>query len=214
MTFLRSKLINKLLVIIYLILAGTSCAEDSFREESFYLKELPGDFALGPKNAPITIIEYSALACRHCGIFHEKLFEEIKKNLIDTGKLRWVSRSFVSDSPSMRGSMLASCGDNDKYFLFQKILFAKQTSWAYSTNFEEILKNIARLSGMSEVEFNKCMDNKAISDSLTRQRMIASKVLKLEGTPAFYMNGSKIKIDSYESFEALIANKMNEIEKK
>jgi protein-disulfide isomerase len=110
--------------------------------------------------------------------------------------------------------MLASCGDNDKYFLFLKILFAKQSSWAYSTNFEEILKNIARLSGMSEEEFNKCMNNQAVKDSLTRQRMVASQVLKLEGTPAFYMNGAKIKIDSYENFSAIINSKLVELEKK
>src|SRR6516162_9602063 len=46
---------------------------------------------LGNKDAPITMVEYTDYQCPFCRQFHITSFEELKKNYIDTGKVRFYS---------------------------------------------------------------------------------------------------------------------------
>ena len=55
------------------------------------------DMILGKADAPVTIIEYASLTCPHCAHFAANTFPQIKKDLIDTGKVRWVYRDFPLD---------------------------------------------------------------------------------------------------------------------
>ena len=48
------------------------------------------DFIIGNEDAKITIIEYASLSCSHCADFHENTLETLKKEYIDTGKVKMV----------------------------------------------------------------------------------------------------------------------------
>src|SRR5215469_6270937 len=54
--------------------------------------DLTGVEMIGVKNAPLTIVEYSDYQCPFCQRFHVVSFPEIKKNYIDTGKVRFFSK--------------------------------------------------------------------------------------------------------------------------
>ncbi|MEK6907352.1 MAG: thioredoxin domain-containing protein, partial [Nanoarchaeota archaeon] len=56
------------------------------------------DPALGDKNAPVLIIEFSDFQCPFCSRFREQTFDQIKTNYIDTGKVRFVYRDFPLSS--------------------------------------------------------------------------------------------------------------------
>ena len=59
-------------------------------------RELEGDHIISfgePKN---TIIEYASMTCPHCSDFHGTVFPKIKKELIDTGKVKYTFRDFAS----------------------------------------------------------------------------------------------------------------------
>ncbi len=56
-----------------------------------------GAFSLGSKDAPITMVEFTDFQCPFCQRFHVTTFGELKKNYIDTGKLRFVSRDLPLD---------------------------------------------------------------------------------------------------------------------
>jgi protein-disulfide isomerase len=47
---------------------------------------------LGRPDAPLTMVEFTDLQCPFCRQFHITAFEQIKKDYIDTGKLRYISR--------------------------------------------------------------------------------------------------------------------------
>ena len=53
-----------------------------------------GERVLGSPNAPITVIEYASLTCPHCAHFQKEVFPRVKKELIDTGKIRFIVREF------------------------------------------------------------------------------------------------------------------------
>src|SRR3990170_5512571 len=53
-----------------------------------------GDRVLGKPNAPVTIIEYASLTCPHCRNYHANVFPRVKREYIDTGKVRYIIREF------------------------------------------------------------------------------------------------------------------------
>ena len=91
-----------------------------------------GDEIMGDVNAPVTLLEYASMTCPHCKRFHEQIMPEIKKNFIDTGKVKYILRPFPFDG-DRRGEaafMLAKCAPNNSYYPMLDALFATQQSWA------------------------------------------------------------------------------------
>ena len=55
-------------------------------------------FSLGSESAPVTIVEFTDFQCPYCQKFHLTAFGQLKKNYIDTGKVRFVSQDLPLDS--------------------------------------------------------------------------------------------------------------------
>ncbi|MEC7667587.1 MAG: thioredoxin domain-containing protein, partial [Pseudomonadota bacterium] len=55
------------------------------------------EMVLGAEDAPVEIIEYASYTCPHCANFHTDVFDEIKKNYIETGKVKFVYREVYFD---------------------------------------------------------------------------------------------------------------------
>src|SRR5438477_4656714 len=74
------------------------------------LGALPADHVLGRPDAPNILIDYFSLTCPYCANFHAAVLPVVKRDWIDTGRLRFIYRHFPSDSTATRGSLLAECG--------------------------------------------------------------------------------------------------------
>jgi protein-disulfide isomerase len=59
--------------------------------------DLTGVHVLGRADAPLTLVEFTDLECPFCRTFHVNAFERLKREYIDTGTLRFVSRDFPLD---------------------------------------------------------------------------------------------------------------------
>jgi len=82
-------------------------------------------FALGSADAPLTMIEYTDLQCPFCRQYATVTFEEIRKNWIDTGKLRYISRDFPLDFHplAMPAARAARCaGEQGKFWELRMVL--------------------------------------------------------------------------------------------
>jgi len=168
------------------------------------------DFSLGKDIAPVTVIEYSSLTCPHCAQFHQAAFPVLKSEFIDTGKVRFVFRDFPLDQVALSGSMVARCAGRNKFFAFIDTLFAQQTGWANDPNPLEALSRIARLGGLSQANFKKCLKDKKIADKIIKQRMYGDKIYAINSTPTIIINGRKFSGGlSVEQLRALL-NKLLE----
>src|SRR3989344_8419228 len=54
------------------------------------------DAVLGDKNAPVTLIEFSDYECPFCKRHFTDVYPQIKKDYIDTGKVKLVYRDFIA----------------------------------------------------------------------------------------------------------------------
>ena len=64
------------------------------------------DRAIGNADAKTTVQEFFSLTCTHCAAFARETFSQIKSELIDTGKLRWVFRDFPLERESLEADRL------------------------------------------------------------------------------------------------------------
>ncbi|MCE3233502.1 MAG: bdbD 2 [Rickettsiaceae bacterium] len=155
------------------------------------LNILPDDVVIGDMKAPITIIEYASMSCTHCADFHNSVFSDLKQKYIDSGKVRFVFRDFPLNEPALRGAMMARCAAKDgaeKYLKFTKVIFSMQSNWAPKSNYLEVLANIGKLGGMKGEEFEACMANKSLEESVMKSRLNASQKLEIRSTPTFFIN--------------------------
>ena len=152
---------------------------------------LADDFIMGSADAPVTIVEYASLTCPHCARFHTDTLPGIKKEFIDTGKVRLVYRDFPLDRNAMAAAMVARCAGPARYFGFIHTFFASQSNWARASNPVAALEKLARLGGMSKKDFDECLKNKAVSDAVLEQRLEGEKTYKVTSTPTLYINGGK-----------------------
>lgn len=193
-------------------------AMNEARKNSDLLKVLPGDFVLGDKLAPITLIEYASLSCPHCADFSRIAFERLKTEYIETGKVKFIFRNFPLNQPALVAAMFAHCQANDnkdkfheKYFLTLKALFRTQDTWAFDQKFAEKLESIAQLDGMSSDRFRKCISDKSLQDKILNVRMDAAKSLQLRSTPSFFVNGEIAEgFVDYKSLKKLIDKNLSE----
>lgn len=180
-------------------------------DELMKVGDLP-DLALGPEGAKVTIVEYASMTCGHCKAFHTKVFPEIKRKYIDTGKIRFVFREFPLDSRAFAASMLARCaGSAEKSLALVDALFDTQEDWAFvRENPTPKLFEIARQAGFTQESFDKCLTDQKLLDQLTAIHTRASETFGVNSTPSFFINGKRLQaapvIDEFDKvLEPLLA---------
>ena len=187
-------------------LIGEAFAQDANPAE--LAKPVPlGDVVLGNPSSPVTIIEYASMTCPHCADFHKTVYPKIKSEYIDTNKIRFIFREFPLDIKAAAGAMLARCigkDDPNKYHAVVDILFATQVDWAMKETSDQLLR-IAKQAGMGEEAFNACLANQSMLDALKQGQDQAFEKFKVDSTPTFFVNGTKLKGGAtFEDFKKLI----------
>lgn len=149
------------------------------------------DLFMGKEDAPVTIIEYNSMTCPHCAHFHTEVLPAIKKNYIDTGKVKLIQREFPLDARAYAASMLARCSGKDTYFPMTDVLFKKQSVWARAEDPRPELLKIAKLAGFTQESFETCLKNQELLDKVNQTRTKAAEVYGITGVPSFFIDGEK-----------------------
>jgi protein-disulfide isomerase len=150
------------------------------------------DMALGPRNAPVTIVDYSSMTCSHCAAFMTSVFPLLRSKYIDRGYVRFVFREFPLDTKAAGASMLARTiagGDAERYFGAIDSLFRQQDQLIAQTT--DTLQRVGRQFGMSQQAVDICLKDQALLDKLDIDRKIANEEVKIRATPTFFINGQK-----------------------
>ena len=150
-----------------------------------------GDMVIGNPHAPVTIIEYASFTCPHCATFHVNTLPELKKVWLDSGKAKLIFRDFPFDQWALRAAMLARCAGPKRYFAFVDVLFKQQRTWARANDPLAALARIARLGGIGKIQFDACMNDRALSDSVLKSRIEGAEKFDVNSTPTLIINGKK-----------------------
>jgi protein-disulfide isomerase len=151
-----------------------------------------GEMELGSKDAKVTMVEYASASCPHCRDFYNDVFVAVKKDYIDTGKLRFIFREFPHNDQAMAAFMLARCAPKEKYFPMVDIYFLTQDKWLADPL--NSLKEIAKQAGVTEEAFNACLKNEKLAKDIYAVRQQGEK-LGVDSIPTIFINGERYEGD-------------------
>ncbi|WP_202913441.1 DsbA family protein [Acuticoccus sediminis] len=151
--------------------------------------EPPADIVLGSDDAPVTIVEYASMTCPHCAAFHNGPFKDLKKDYIDTGKVKFILREFPLDRLALAVAVLARCKP-EKYYDIVDLYFEQQQLWA--TNDDPVSKmfSLAQQAGFSREEFEACLNNRELLEGIYANRTRGEQD-GVTGTPTLFIDGEK-----------------------
>lgn len=163
---------------------------------------------LGSPTAPTEVVEFFSLTCTHCARFAAESFPEIEKNLIGTGKVRWVFRDFPLDRVALQAEMIARALPPARYAPFLLAMFASQDRWAFgAADPQREIRQMALLAGMNAQTFDAAWNDTALRDWILNEQKAAQTKYAVDSTPTFLVNGQKHAGEmSYPEFAKIIPN--------
>jgi protein-disulfide isomerase len=146
--------------------------------------DLTGVNSLGKADAPLTLVEFTDLECPYCRTFHVSTFERIKKEYIDTGKIRFVSRDFPLDfHPNARPAAQAvrCAGEQGKFWEMRHHV----TLHAGALN-SALYERLARELKLDLPRFTTCAGSDSHKEAIDRD-MAEGMSAGVTGTPSFVL---------------------------
>jgi protein-disulfide isomerase len=143
---------------------------------------------LGSKDAPITVVEFSDYQCPFCQRFHTQVYGELKKDFIDTGKVRFYSRDLPIDQlhpNATRAAQAARCaGDQGQFWALRDIMSAHPEALDLNS-----LVADASTVKINPDTFRKCVETEKYKEAVKGDLLEAMKI-GADGTPSFVVGKS------------------------
>jgi protein-disulfide isomerase len=153
----------------------------------------PPDLALGSESAPVTVVEYSSLACGHCAQFAKDVWPGFRARYVDTGKVRFVFRDFPLGDAALGAAMLVRCAATDKQLPLMQRLFETRSTWFANPDTLTPLHALAAEAGLTTEAADKCLADQALLDRIMASSKRAADEFGVDTTPTFFVNGSRLE---------------------
>ncbi len=150
--------------------------------------ETAGSPSKGSADAKVVLIEFSDYQCPFCGRYTRDAFAAIDRDYVQTGKVRYVFRSFPLESIhklAFKASEAALCaGEQGKYWAMHDRLFMDQAALAPAG-----LVAAAKAAGLDMAAFQPCLDSGRMAPAI-RKDIAAGTEIGVRGTPLFLIGTS------------------------
>ena len=151
------------------------------------------DPQLGDDSAKVTIIEFADFQCPFCRQFWRETLPRLRKEYIDTGRVRLVYRDFPQDShpEAVPLAMAAHCaGDQGKYWEFHDRIFREQDRRGRDVVRVRVpdIKRWAVDLALDPTAFNECLDSGKY-EAEVKKDLEDGLGVGIPGTPMFFING-------------------------
>jgi protein-disulfide isomerase len=174
-----------------------------------------GWYSMGRDDAPVTVVEFADYQCPFCRKFQSETFVELKKNYIDTGKVRFVSRDlpldFHANAPG--AAMAARCaGEQGKYWQMRDTMLVSSADLS-----PDSLLRYGKQINLDITAFSACLNDKKYAAAIQKD-VADANTLGISGTPSFVVgktaedqiNGVRIVgALPYSAFDTAIKNQLN-----
>ncbi|WP_083189018.1 DsbA family protein [Paenibacillus sp. KS1] len=178
--------------------------------------DLTGQPTLGSTEAKVSIVEFGDYKCPACKDWEETVFPQLKKDFIDTGKVRF---SFIN-YPFIGNSYLASNAAEEvfrqkpeAFWPYHEAIYhaqgKEQDNWVTTPLLVDLAKQVSPDIDVAKLE--DAIEKQAHKDAIA-QDLKLKDLAKVSGTPSVYVNGKEFtgQWDSYSELKAFIENALNE----
>lgn len=180
--------------------------------------DISGYPVLGNKDAKIAIVEFTDYQCPFCAQLVNNTFPDVKKNYIDTGKIKYIVRDFPLTQihpQAQKAAEAVNCAEEQgKFWEYHDVLFKNQTALTIDD-----LKKYAVNLGLNTGTFNSCLDTGKMAEIVKKDQAEGEKY-GVNGTPSSFVGvieGNTVKgvqvsgAVPFESFKATIEEQLNKV---
>ena len=165
-----------------------------------------GDMSLGNPKARVHVVEYASASCPHCAHFDEDVFPALKKKYIDTGRVQYTLKEFLTPpaEAAAAGFLVARCGGRAKYFPILDQVFRSQAQWRDDGEIGRIITEVGVKNGLTEAQVNSCLTDPVALKALN-DRVDAASNSGIHSTPTLIVNGREVAEPTLAGLDAAIA---------
>lgn len=154
--------------------------------------DVSGIQSQGRVDAPLVMVMFTDYQCPFCRRFEMETMPEIKRQYVDTGKLRFMVRDMPLDiHPNAQKAAEAThcAADQGKYWELRKKLIENSEKLEAAN-----LPGYARETGLDVKKFSVCLNSGRYAEMVKASALYAAK-LNITGTPSFVigkLRGDKV----------------------
>lgn len=163
--------------------------------------------AEGNKNAKVTVIAFEDFRCPFCKKTFDGIEPQLKKDYIDTGKVKFYFRhyAFLGQASTVAANAAECANEQNKFWDMHDYLYKNQPSESDTSMYTtDNLTQIAGTLGMSTDQFRTCLDTKKYDKNVSDD-FAAGQKAGVNATPTFYIDGNQlVGAQPYSAFQTLI----------
>ena len=172
------------------------------------------DPQLGKADAVVTIIEFGDYQCPLCRAFWRETLPRIKREYVETGRVRIVFRDFPIQDVHPEATvtaMAAECAeDQGKFWEFHDKVFREQDRRGRDVvryNVRDV-KRWAADVGLEAAAFNECLDSERHKAEVLKDYQDGAGI-GMNGTPVFFINGrALVGAHPFTTFQKIIEEEL------
>jgi protein-disulfide isomerase len=172
-------------------------------------------FSIGREDAPLTLVEFADYQCPYCRQFHMVTYERLKKEYIDSSKLRFVSRDLPLEihNNALAAANAGRCAAEQNQFWPMRETLISHADKLDSNALEGYAHDI----GLNVDQFRSCVASEKYLPSI-RADIAEANAMGIMGTPTFvlgkasggHIEGVKlVGAQPYEVFAKLLSEREN-----
>jgi protein-disulfide isomerase len=199
-----------LIIVVFFIAKSDFKSKETKKEvadvnQTAILEIKKNDWAVGPTDAKVTVVEYLDFECEACGAYYP-ITTQLKEEYKDS--MRFVVRYFpLPGHKNSKPSAYAveAAGKQGKFWEMYNILFINQKNWGEGQVADQnIFEKYAVEIGLDIEQWRKDVASPEVAKRVDDSYKEAMS-LGLQGTPSFFLNGKKIaNPQGYDAFKKLI----------
>lgn len=157
-----------------------------------------GSFATGPKNAPVTLVEFGDFECPACGAMYP-VVKQIQQKY--GKKLNFVFRNFPLPASMHPNAMIAAqaavaASEQGKFWQMHDALYDNQSTWGDSKDPKSYFDTYAKQIGLNVSKFDQDLQSKTVISKVQSDAADGNS-LGINETPTFYINQLKFSDQHY-----------------
>ena len=165
---------------------------------------------VGDKKVELTMVEFVDYQCPVCYRHFVSVYPSIKKEFVDTGKMRIIYRDMplTSIHPNAEiAAVAARCAvPQNKWSDMHDLIMNKQQEWSplVKADAEAKFAEYAASLGMNKTQFVACQQDEAIAQAVKDDSLLSQK-FGINATPTFVVNKKEIVgTMAYELFKTVL----------
>lgn len=191
----------------------------SLEEKVVEKPDLSNVIWLGDSSAPVSVVEYADFQCPVCGSFFSDVLPSLRKDYIDTGKIKFAYLDFtflgLESLTAAQGVYCAS--DQNKFWEFHDLLHQAEIVDGQENNnniTSSFLSDLAKQINLNTTSFDSCLSQEKYKNrvlEVTAQGQRAG----VRATPTFFINDQKLEGldpgDPYGKIKLIIDSELSKV---